>query len=66
VRAHSQFRYEEVANLIAGLVNSGTLSPGSRAPSLRKISKQQQIIMVAHWRLQLAAVTADALEMARA
>jgi DNA-binding transcriptional MocR family regulator len=43
VRAHSHFRYEEVANLITGLVNSGTLSPGSRAPSLRKISKQQRI-----------------------
>jgi hypothetical protein len=43
VRAHSQFRYEEVANLIAGLVNSGTLSPGSRAPSLREISRQQRI-----------------------
>lgn len=43
MRAHSHFRYEEVANLITGLVNSGTLSPGSRAPSLRKISKQQRI-----------------------
>jgi DNA-binding transcriptional MocR family regulator len=29
--------------LIAGLVNSGTLSPGSHAPSLREISKQQRI-----------------------
>jgi DNA-binding transcriptional MocR family regulator len=43
VRAQSQFRYEEVANLIAGLVESGTLIPGSRAPSLREISKQQRI-----------------------
>jgi DNA-binding transcriptional MocR family regulator len=41
--AHSQFRYEEVADLIAGLVDSGTLAPGSRAPSLRDISKQQRI-----------------------
>ena len=43
MRAHPHFRYEEVANLITGLVNSGTLSPGSRAPSLRDISKQQRI-----------------------
>jgi DNA-binding transcriptional MocR family regulator len=43
VRAHPHFRYEEVANLITGLVDSGTLSPGSRAPSLRDISKQQRI-----------------------
>ncbi len=43
MRTNSQFRYEEVANLITGLVDSGTLSPGSRAPSLREVSKQQRI-----------------------
>lgn len=43
MRANSHFRYEEVANLITGLVDSGTLSPGSRAPSLREISRQQRI-----------------------
>jgi DNA-binding transcriptional MocR family regulator len=43
VRANSHFRYEEVANLIAGLVDSGTLTAGSRAPSLRDISRQQRI-----------------------
>lgn len=43
MRAHPQFRYEEVANLISALVDSGTLSPGSRAPSLRDISKQQRV-----------------------
>lgn len=43
MRAHPRFRYEEVANLISGLVASGTLSPGSRAPSLRDISKQQRV-----------------------
>ncbi|HXW39650.1 MAG TPA: PLP-dependent aminotransferase family protein [Xanthobacteraceae bacterium] len=41
--AQAHFRYEEVANLIAGLVDSGTLRPGSRAPSLRAISKQQRV-----------------------
>jgi DNA-binding transcriptional MocR family regulator len=43
MRAHPHFRYEAVANLIAGLVDSGTLRPGSRAPSLRDISKQQRV-----------------------
>jgi DNA-binding transcriptional MocR family regulator len=43
VRTHPHFRYEKVANLIAGLVDSGTLRAGSRAPSLREISKQQCI-----------------------
>jgi DNA-binding transcriptional MocR family regulator len=43
MRAHPHFRYEAVANLIAGLAESGTLTPGSRAPSLREISKQQRI-----------------------
>jgi len=43
VRDHSHFRYEEVATFITGLVDSGTLRPGSRAPSLRDISKQQRV-----------------------
>jgi DNA-binding transcriptional MocR family regulator len=43
VRPQPHFRYEQVANLIAGLVESGTLSPGSRAPSLRHISRQQRV-----------------------
>jgi DNA-binding transcriptional MocR family regulator len=42
VPAHPH-RYEQVANLITALVDSGTLSPGSRAPSLREISKQQHV-----------------------
>jgi DNA-binding transcriptional MocR family regulator len=43
VRANSDFRYEVVADLIAGLVDSGTFGPGSRAPSLRDISRQQRV-----------------------
>jgi DNA-binding transcriptional MocR family regulator len=43
VRTHSHFRYQEVATFIAGLVDSGTLAPGSRAPSLRDISRQRRI-----------------------
>ena len=38
----TQYRYEELADLIAGLVTQGTLLPGSRAPSLRDISRQQR------------------------
>jgi DNA-binding transcriptional MocR family regulator len=38
----SRFRYEQLADLIAGLVSRGTLRPGSRAPSLREVSRQQR------------------------
>jgi DNA-binding transcriptional MocR family regulator len=37
-----RFRYEQLADLIAGLVTRGTLRPGSRAPSLREVSRQQR------------------------
>jgi len=37
------YRYEELASFITGLVDGGTLSPGSRAPSLRQISRQRRI-----------------------
>jgi DNA-binding transcriptional MocR family regulator len=43
VRAQAQFRYEEVANFIAGLIDAGTLGAGSRVPSLRDISRQRRI-----------------------
>jgi DNA-binding transcriptional regulator YhcF (GntR family) len=43
VRTHPHFRYEQVANFITSLVKSGTLAPGSRAPSLREISNQRKI-----------------------
>ncbi|MDH6170887.1 DNA-binding transcriptional MocR family regulator [Variovorax boronicumulans] len=37
-----RFRYEEVADFVAGLAGSGTLKPGTRAPSLREISTLQR------------------------
>lgn len=37
------YRYEELATFITGLVDSGTLSFGSRVPSLRQISRQRQV-----------------------
>jgi DNA-binding transcriptional MocR family regulator len=43
VRADHHYRYDEVASFITGLIDTGTLPPGSRAPSLRQISKQRRI-----------------------
>lgn len=37
-----RFRYEEVADFVAGLAARGALRPGTRAPSLRDISAQQR------------------------
>jgi DNA-binding transcriptional MocR family regulator len=37
------YRYEQVASFIAQLVRIGTLRPGSRAPSLRQISRQKRV-----------------------
>ena len=38
----SRFRYEELADRIAGLVDRGTLAPGTRAPSLRELCRQER------------------------
>jgi DNA-binding transcriptional MocR family regulator len=43
MRAHPHFRYEDVANFVSGLVDAGTLTAGSRAPSLREISKRRRV-----------------------
>src|ERR1700744_6145185 len=42
VPADPNYRYEELASFITGLVGGGTLSPGARAPSLREISRQRR------------------------
>jgi len=42
MRTDPLYRYEELATFITNLVDKGTLRPGSRAPSLRQISKQQR------------------------
>lgn len=34
------FRYQQLAGFVVGLIECGTLQPGSRAPSLREISRQ--------------------------
>lgn len=41
MRASPLYRYEEVATFITNLVDAGTLPPGSRAPSLRRICKER-------------------------
>ena len=38
-----QYRYVELATFIKNLVDSGTLLPGSRVPSLRQIGRQQKV-----------------------
>lgn len=35
-------RYEELAGFVAGLVEKGTLRPGSRAPSLRRSGRDRR------------------------
>src|SRR5262245_907585 len=37
------YRYEETARFITDLVQSATLVPGSRAPSLRQITRQRRV-----------------------
>lgn len=39
----SQYRYQELGEFITRLVDCGTLIPGSRAPSLRKISREHRV-----------------------
>jgi DNA-binding transcriptional MocR family regulator len=47
MRTDSSYRYEELAGFITGLVDSGTLRPGARVPSLRQISRQRRISLSA-------------------
>lgn len=37
------YLYEDVSQLIASMIDSGTLSPGDKVPSLRKLSKQLKV-----------------------
>jgi DNA-binding transcriptional MocR family regulator len=43
MRAEANYRYQDVAHFITALVDNGTLPLGSRAPSLRQISRQHRI-----------------------
>src|SRR5258708_6190707 len=41
VPVEPSYRYEEVAAFITSLVDAGTLQPGAKVPSLRRISKER-------------------------
>src|SRR2546422_4575576 len=43
VRSARPYRYEETARFITDLVDNGTLIPGARVPSLRRITKQRTV-----------------------
>jgi DNA-binding GntR family transcriptional regulator len=42
-RASAFYRYEQLADLIVGTIDNGTLAPGMRLPSVRAISEQYGI-----------------------
>src|SRR5579864_358586 len=41
--APASFRYEQLAELIVGMIDNGTLVPGARLPSVRAVSEQHRI-----------------------
>ena len=43
MRVNPRYRYEKLATFITDLVDNGTLQSGSRAPSLRQVSRQHRI-----------------------
>jgi DNA-binding transcriptional MocR family regulator len=43
VRSARRYRYEDTARFITDLVDSGTLIPGARVPSLRQITRQRGV-----------------------
>jgi len=38
-----EYRYEQVASKITQLIHRGTLRPGERIPSVRRISRQEKV-----------------------
>jgi DNA-binding transcriptional MocR family regulator len=45
IMTQEAYRYEELARFITALVERGTLMPGTRAPSLRSISRNRKVSM---------------------
>jgi DNA-binding transcriptional MocR family regulator len=41
--ASTPYRYEQLADLITGMIDNGTLAPGVRVPSIRALSEQQGV-----------------------
>jgi hypothetical protein len=46
VSVPSAYRYETVARFITDMVEQGALTPGARAPSLRRISRQRGVSLL--------------------
>jgi DNA-binding transcriptional MocR family regulator len=40
---HTSYRYEQLADLIVGMIDKGALAPGARLPSVRSVSEQHSI-----------------------
>ncbi|MFP3564975.1 PLP-dependent aminotransferase family protein [Paraburkholderia sp. SIMBA_030] len=40
---HTPYRYEQLADLIVGMIDNGALAPGMRLPSVRAVSEQHRI-----------------------
>ena len=40
---HTSYRYEQLADLIVGMIDKGALAPGARLPSVRAVSEQHSI-----------------------
>ena len=40
---HTSYRYEQLAELIVGMIDNGALAPGVRLPSVRAVSEQHRI-----------------------
>jgi DNA-binding transcriptional MocR family regulator len=43
METQAPYRYEQLADLIVGMIDKGALSPGMRVPSVRTVSEQHQI-----------------------
>ncbi|ABB08075.1 PLP-dependent aminotransferase family protein [Burkholderia lata] len=43
METQTSFRYRQLADLIVGMIENGTLAPGTRLPSVRTVSEQQRI-----------------------
>ncbi|HKW83372.1 MAG TPA: aminotransferase class I/II-fold pyridoxal phosphate-dependent enzyme [Burkholderiaceae bacterium] len=39
----ASYRYEQLVDLIAGMIGNGTFAPGTRLPSVREVSEQHQV-----------------------
>ena len=39
----NQFKYDQVSNYVMQMIGNGTLKPGDRAPSLRKLSQTLKV-----------------------